>query len=83
MARAQGEGGMSALAAARRLLADALAVAESKLPADARIGAVEQWDSLGHTRILLAIEERLGRPLDAEVAIKIESLEDVARAIDV
>jgi len=32
-------------------------------------------------RILLAIEEQTGKPLDAEVAITIESLDDIARVI--
>lgn len=73
---------MSALATARRLLAEALALAEDKLPADARIGALEQWDSLAHTRMLLALEEHLGKPLDAEDAVKIESLSDIAAAIE-
>jgi acyl carrier protein len=69
---------MSAMSAARQLLAEALALPEGDLPAQARIGAIEQWDSLAHTRILVAIEERLGKPLDAEEAIAIESLDDIA-----
>lgn len=66
---------------ARRLLAEALALPESDLPANPRLGQIEQWDSLGHTRILLAIEEHIGKPLDAEIAITIESLDDIARVI--
>ena len=73
---------MSARSIARKLLAEALALPEPALPADARLGAVEQWDSLAHTRILLALEERLGKPLDAEVAITIESLDDIARILE-
>ncbi len=66
---------------ARRLLAEALALSESDLPANSRLGQLEQWDSLAHMRILLAIEEQTGKPLDAEVAITIESLDDIARVI--
>lgn len=66
---------------ARRLLAEALALPESDLPANPRLGEIEQWDSLAHTRILLAIEERLGKPLDAEIAVAIESLDDIARVL--
>ena len=73
---------MSASTAARRLLAEALAIAESALPENPRIGTIDQWDSLAHMRVLLAIEERLGKPLDAEVAVTIESLSDIAKAID-
>jgi acyl carrier protein len=73
---------MSAQSTARKLLADALGLSESSLPANARLGQVEQWDSLAHARVLLALEERLGAPLDAEVAVTIESLDDIARVIE-
>lgn len=73
---------MSAMTSARRLLADALAIGEGDLPANPRIGAIEQWDSLAHTRILLALEERIGKPLDPEEAVAIESLDDIARVIE-
>jgi acyl carrier protein len=73
---------MSAMAEARRLLAEALAVCERDLPPDPRIGTVEQWDSLAHARILLAVEERMGRELDAEETVAIESLQDIARMME-
>lgn len=73
---------MSALAVARRLLAEALVVAEGDLPADVRIGAIEQWDSLAHMRVLMALEQRIGKPLDAEIAVTIESLADLARVLE-
>ena len=73
---------MSAMTTARRLLAEALALPEEKVPDDARIGGLEQWDSLAHTRMLLALEERLGKPLDAEDAVKIESLADIVAVIE-
>jgi len=66
---------------ARRLLAEALALPEPALPVNPRLGQIEQWDSLAHLRILLAIEEHIGKPLDAEIAITIESLDDIARVI--
>ena len=73
---------MSATTTARRLLAEALAIAESSLPENPRIGTIDQWDSLAHMRVLLAIEERIGKPLDAEVAVTIESLSDITKAIE-
>lgn len=72
---------MSTLSDARALLAAALAVPEANLPPTARIGGLEQWDSLAHARILLAIEDRLGRLLQAEAAARIESLDDIARVL--
>jgi acyl carrier protein len=81
MAGAPTEDVMSATSAARQLLADALALAEKDLPNDARIGAIERWDSLAHARILLAIEERIGKPLAPEDAAAVESLDDIARLL--
>jgi acyl carrier protein len=82
MAHAEGEPGMSATTTARVLLADALALKEQDLPPNPRIGAIEQWDSLAHMRVLLALEERVGKPLSPEEAVAIESLEDIARVIE-
>jgi acyl carrier protein len=82
MARTERESVMSAAATARRLLAEALALAEGDLPPNPRIGEIEQWDSLAHTRILVALEERLGKPLDPEDAVTIESLDDIARLLE-
>ena len=69
------------LADAKALLAGALQVAPETLADDVRLGGVEAWDSLGHMRLLLAIEEQRGAPLDAEQAAAIESLADIARAL--
>lgn len=63
---------------ARRLLADAVHADADAIPEDARIGKFERWDSLAHLRLLLAIEENLGRRLDPDEAVRIESLADVA-----
>ena len=69
---------MTALARARTLVAEALAMPESDLPADIRIGSIYQWDSLAHARILLALEETVGRQLDATDAAIIESPAEIA-----
>ena len=72
---------MSAHAAATRLLAGALMIGEDKVPADARLGRVDQWDSLAHARLLLALEEKLGRALTTDEAVAIESIDDIARLV--
>ncbi len=69
---------MTALARARTLVAEALAMPEADLPADIRIGSIDQWDSLAHARILLALEETVGRQLDAADAAIIESPAEIA-----
>lgn len=73
---------MSATSAARELLADALDIPLEQIQPTARIGEVEQWDSLAHMRILFAIEERIGRPMDPEDAVAIESLDDIVRLLE-
>lgn len=67
--------------AARSLLAEALGLPEQDLPADPRLGAFDRWDSLAHARILLLLEERIGKMLDAEEAASIESLEGIAATL--
>ena len=61
------------------LAAEALGVALDSLPGDAAIGSFEAWDSLGHMRLLLAIEARIGRELTMEEATSLAALSDVER----
>jgi len=65
----------------KALVAEALQVDASVLSDDLRIGGIDAWDSLAHMRLLTAIEERLGKPLDAETAAGIESLRDIERVL--
>lgn len=64
--------------AARVLLAEALAMPAAELPEDATLGRPRAWDSLGHMRLMLALEERLGRPLDPAVVVALASIDDIA-----
>ena len=63
---------------ARLLLAEAVNCEAAALPDDARIGGFAAWDSLAHLRLVLGIEQKIGRQLDADEAIRIESLQDIA-----
>lgn len=49
--------------AATKLIAEAFAVAPAEVPEDAAVGQAPGWDSLGHMRLMLAIEARLNRRL--------------------
>jgi acyl carrier protein len=66
------------LETARRLLAEAIDIDPAVIPGDVRVGQFERWDSLAHMRLLLALEQRIDRQLDADELAKIESLADVA-----
>jgi acyl carrier protein len=73
---------MDELGQARTLLADAIGAELAAVPEDAQIGQFERWDSLVHIRLLLSLEERIGRLLDADEVVRIESVRDVARLLN-
>lgn len=62
-------------------MADAIHIRADAVPENASIRNFERWDSLAHLQLLLAIEERLGRPLNPDEAVRIESLVDVTAII--
>jgi acyl carrier protein len=72
---------MTAQERARAILADAISIPPEAIPDDAAIGTVEQWDSLGHMRLLIGMEEALKRQLSTEEAANVISLADVARLL--
>jgi len=63
---------------AKKLLAEAANCDSAMIPDNVRIGTFERWDSLAHLRLILAIEQKIGRQLDPDEAVRIESLPDVA-----
>jgi acyl carrier protein len=67
---------------ASALLADAIGAEPALVPLDARIGVFERWDSLAHMRLILAVEQQLGRLLDPDETIRIECLDDVVRLLN-
>ena len=69
---------MSDCVQAKKLLAEAANCESAAIPDDVRIGTFERWDSLAHLRLVLAIEQQIGRQLDPDDAVRIESLADVA-----
>lgn len=67
---------------ARTFLAEALGVPADALPDAPRLGEPAAWDSIGHMRLVLALEARMGRPLAAEEMLDLDGLADVARLLD-
>ncbi|MDJ0951558.1 MAG: acyl carrier protein [Alphaproteobacteria bacterium] len=70
-----------ALARARNLLAGALEIDPAAIADDASIDTLEQWDSLAHMRVVLAIEAARGHELDPELMFMIGSLHDIANVL--
>jgi acyl carrier protein len=72
---------MSANAEARRLVADALGQAVDDVAEDGAVGTVPGWDSLGHVRVILALEGRLGRALRSEEVAALRGVADLEALI--
>jgi acyl carrier protein len=62
---------------ATELLAKALNVREQDVDSSTMIGITQQWDSLAHMRLILALEEALGSELDMEAVVNIANFSDV------
>ncbi|ODT17618.1 MAG: hypothetical protein ABS35_25400 [Kaistia sp. SCN 65-12] len=73
---------MSALDPARRLIAEALALAAEAIPSDGSMETIPEWDSIGHVRIVLAIEAANGRPLPADAMLQAVDVPSVAELLD-
>ncbi len=72
---------MSERLAARRLVADALAVPAESIAPDGDVASIADWDSLGHARVLLAVERALGRLLAPAEIGGLRSIADIDRLL--
>ncbi len=59
---------------AKVILADVLQVSVAAISDDAAIGVTDQWDSLAHMHLILAVEHALGRTLDTDVMLQLDNL---------
>jgi acyl carrier protein len=62
---------------ARNLLAMAFDCSLEEIPTDANIENFELWDSLGHVRIVMTIEEALNQTLGGEEILGLVNLETI------
>lgn len=68
----------AAVDSAKALLAEALGVPAEAIPDDASADGMDAWDSLAHMRLVLSLEERLGRQLAPETILGITTLNGIA-----
>jgi acyl carrier protein len=61
----------------KKLIADILNVSPELIRDDLAIGDIPEWDSLGHIRIITALETELGILLSIEQTLEIEDVEDI------
>ena len=66
---------------ARALVALALGKAIDEVPPDGDIDSVSGWDSLGHTRLMLSLEARLGRTLMPEEIVRLRSVRAIVHVL--
>jgi acyl carrier protein len=64
--------------AACRLVADALNRPHGDIAPEGSIHTIPAWDSLGHVRVLLAVESAIGRPLSSDSIATLASVADIA-----
>jgi acyl carrier protein len=70
------------LQASRRLLAEVLDMEAADIADDAAIGGLAGWDSLGHMRLIMEIEAKMGKLLSPGNVVAIGSLQDIATVLE-
>ena len=78
-----GDSGPGNLLQTRRLVARALNISVDGVHQDTSINSLDAWDSMGHLRIVFAIEEAIATELTIEQVLSIESVEDIAGLVQV
>ena len=63
---------------ARELMATVFRLQPDDIEDSAVLGSLPGWDSLGHMRLVLAIEAALARTLEPHEVVSVRSLDDVA-----
>lgn len=72
---------MTGRLAARQLVADALALSVDRVAADSDVASLPEWDSLGHVRVLLALERALDRLLAPAEIGELRGVADIDRLL--
>lgn len=67
---------------ARQLISNALDIPLNSIKVESSIDNLEAWDSIGHMRIVLDIEQSIGHELEAEQVLALECVQDVKRLLD-
>jgi acyl carrier protein len=73
--------GRDATDAATHLLASALDIDIAEVSVDGRLGALRNWDSLGHARVVMAVEEMIGRELSTHEILDVVDFAAVVKLI--
>ncbi len=63
----------------RALIAENLNIPVSEVSDDLGAGRVAEWDSMGHVRLIVALEAEFGRQLDESKLMELETVADMIR----
>ncbi len=66
----------------RGVASDIFGVPQDKISADSSPETIENWDSMQHLNLVLAIEEKFGVQLEPEVIEKMKTIGAVAALVD-
>mgnify|MGYP004009013449 FL=1 len=67
---------------AKAFLADIFEVPIDNIPEDASLDTYDRWDSLGHMRIILHLEEIVGSTLNTEDMLNIIDLTNIQKLLN-
>ena len=62
---------------ARNIVAQALGLDVTLVTSEASMDSLDKWDSMGHLRLVMAIEERVQTELDPAEVVQIMTVQDV------
>lgn len=71
----------SRITEARNLVARALERSVEEISEDSSMDNLDEWDSLGHMKIILEIEQTLGKELKTAEILSVETVRDIDRLI--
>lgn len=67
---------------AREILAYAFDLPAASVPQDASIQNFTPWDSLGHLRVVAAVEEKIGRPLETDEVLAVIDVASIEKLLN-
>ena len=73
---------MSVIDQAKQLLGIALQLPSNEVSLQTSIHDTESWDSLAHLNLIVALEQALGKSLDTDTLLEIESLADIVEVLE-
>jgi acyl carrier protein len=73
---------LSATNQAGHVLAEALQIDVSEVSQEMALGVTERWDSLAHMRLIMALEEQLGRPIETEEMLSVEDIPSIQALLE-